>query len=48
MRAFAYRNGPEPSSMSRLEKGLGEPKYLSLLQIAKSLKMDLTLETKSN
>ncbi len=42
MSALAYRNGLDPSSISRLERGLVEPKYLSLLIIAKSLKMDLS------
>ena len=39
--ALCYKNGLEPSTISRIEKGLVEPKYLTLLNIAKAF--DLTL-----
>ena len=38
--ALCYKNGLEPSTISRIEKGLVEPKYLTLLNIAKAF--DLT------
>ena len=38
--ALCYKNGLEPSTISRIEKGLVEPKYLTLLNIARAF--DLT------
>ena len=35
--ALAYRNSIEISTLSRIEKGLVDPKYSSLLGIAKAL-----------
>ena len=40
--SICYKHGMEPSTFSRIERGIVEPKYLSLLQISKSLKMDLS------
>ena len=39
--ALCYKNGLEPSTISRIEKGLVEPKYLTLLNIAKAFKLTL-------
>ncbi len=33
--ALCYKNGLEPSTISRIEKGQIEPKYLTLMNIAK-------------
>lgn len=40
--ALCYKNGLEPSTISRIEKGLVEPKYLTLLNIAKAFDLTLT------
>lgn len=34
LEALCYKNGLEPSTISRIEKGLVEPKYLTLLKLA--------------
>ncbi len=39
--ALCYKNGLEPSTISRIEKGLVEPKYLTLLNIAKAFNLTL-------
>lgn len=39
--ALCYKNGLEPSTISRIEKGLVEPKYLILLNIAKAFNLTL-------
>lgn len=39
--ALCYKNGLEPSTISRIEKGLVEPKYLTLLNIAKAFNITL-------
>ena len=39
--ALCYKNGLEPSTISRIEKGLVEPKYLTLLNIAKAFDLSL-------
>ncbi len=39
--ALCYKNGLEPSTISRIEKGLVEPKYLTLLSIAKAFNLTL-------
>ena len=39
--ALCYKNGLEPSTVSRIEKGLVEPKYLTLLNIANAFKLTL-------
>ena len=39
--ALCYKNGLEPSTISRIEKGLVEPKYLTLLSIAKAFNLSL-------
>lgn len=39
--ALCYKNGLEPSTISRIEKGLVEPKYLTLLNIANSFNLTL-------
>ena len=37
MAALCYRNGLEPSTLCRIEKGQVEVKYLTLIKIAKAL-----------
>ncbi len=46
LESLCYRNGLEPSTLSRIEKGIVEPKYLTLLKIAEafSLKIDELLK----
>ena len=39
--ALCYKNGLEPSTISRIEKGLVEPKYHTLLNIANSFNLTL-------
>lgn len=39
--ALCYKNGLEPSTISRIEKRLVEPKYLTLLNIAKAFNLTL-------
>ena len=39
--ALCYKNGLEPSTISRIEKGLVEPKYLTLVNIAKAFNLTL-------
>ena len=38
---LCYKNGLEPSTVARIEKGLVEPKYLTLLKLAKAFNMPL-------
>ena len=40
--ALCYKNGLEPSTISRIEKGLVEPKFLTLLNIAKAFNLTLS------
>ena len=40
--ALCYRNGLEPSTLSRIEQGIVEPKYLTLLKIANAYKLSLS------
>ena len=40
--ALCYKNGLEPSTISRIEKGLVEPKYLTLLSIANAFNLTLS------
>lgn len=42
LEALCYRNGLEPSTVSRIEKGLVEPKYLTLLKLAGAYKTSLS------
>lgn len=39
---ICYRNGLEPSTLSRIEKGQVEPKYLTLLKLANAYDMKLS------
>ena len=39
---ICYKNGLEPSTLSRIEKGLVEPKYLTLLKLANAYDMKLS------
>ena len=39
--ALCYKNGLEPSTISRIEKGKIEPKYLTLMNIAKAFNLSL-------
>ncbi len=41
LEALCYRNGLEPSTISRIEKGMVEAKYLTLERIAKAFDMEL-------
>lgn len=38
---LCYKNGLEPSTVSRIEKGIVEAKYLTLLKLSKALKIPL-------
>ena len=40
--ALCYRNGLEPSTISRIEAGIVEAKYLTLLKIAKAFGITLS------
>ena len=42
LEALCYKNGLEPSTMSRIEKGIVEPKYLTLLKIAEAYKIKIS------
>lgn len=39
--ALCYRNGLEPSTVSRIESGLTEAKYLTLLKLANAFNMPI-------
>ena len=39
--ALCYRNGLEPSTISRIESGIVEAKYLTLLKLAKAFNLSL-------
>lgn len=39
--ALCYKNGLEPSTVSRIEKGIVEPKYFTLRKLAKAFGVDL-------
>ena len=39
--ALCYKNGLEPSTISRIEKGQIEPKYLTLMNIAKAFDLSI-------
>ncbi len=38
---FCYKNGLEPSTLSRIEKAVVEPKYLTLIKIAKAFNISV-------
>lgn len=40
--ALCYRNALEPSTISRIESGKVEAKYLTLLKLAKALNISIT------
>lgn len=40
--ALCYRNGLEPSTVSRIEAGIVEAKYLTLLKLAKAFNMEIS------
>ena len=42
LEALCYRNGLEPSTISRIEQGIVEPKYLTLLKLAEAYNMQLS------
>ena len=42
LEALCYKNGLEPSTVSRIEQGIVEPKYLTLLKLANAYKMNLS------
>lgn len=39
---LCYKNGLEPSTISRIEKGQVEAKYLTIVKIAKAFKLSLS------
>lgn len=39
---LCYKNGLEPSTLSRIEQAIVEPKYLTLLKIASAFKMTVS------
>ncbi len=39
---LCYKNGLEPSTLSRIEQALVEPKYLTLLKIAAAFNMSVS------
>ena len=40
--ALCYRNGLEPSTVSRIEAGIVEAKYLTLLKLAKAFNIKIS------
>ena len=40
--ALCYRNALEPSTVSRIEAGIVEAKYLTLLKLAKAFGMEIS------
>ena len=42
LEALCYKNGLEPSTISRIEQGIVEPKYLTLLRLAEAYKIKLS------
>ncbi len=42
LESLCYRNGLEPSTISRIEQGIVEPKYLTLLKLANAYKIKLS------
>ena len=40
--ALCYRNGLEPSTISRIEAGIVEAKYLTLLKLAKVFNIEIS------
>ena len=42
LEALCYRNGLEPSTISRIEQGIVEPKYLTLVRLADAYEMTLS------
>lgn len=42
LEALCYRNDLEPSTISRIEQGIVEPKYLTLLKLANAYKIKLS------
>lgn len=41
LEALCYKNGLEPSTISRIENGVVEAKYLTLVKLAKAFNKDL-------
>ncbi len=41
LEALCYKNGLEPSTISRIEQGIVEPKYLTLQKLADAYKIKL-------
>ena len=42
LEALCYKNGLDPSTISRIEQGIVEPKYLTLLNLAAAFDMKLS------
>lgn len=41
LESLCYKNGLEPSTISRIENGVVEAKYLTLLKLSKAMNKDL-------
>jgi len=41
LEALCYKNGLEPSTISRIENGIVEAKYLTLLKLSKAMNKNL-------
>lgn len=42
LESLCYRNGLEPSTVSRIEQGIVEPKYLTLLRLSDAFDMTIS------
>ena len=42
LEALCYKNGLEPSTVSRIEQGIVDPKYLTLVKLAEAYKITLS------
>lgn len=41
LESLCYKNGLEPSNVSRIENGIVEAKYLTLLKLSKAMKIGI-------
>ena len=42
LESLCYKNSLEPSTISRIEQGIVEPKYLTLVKLAEAYKMTIS------
>ena len=42
LESLCYKNGLEPSTISRIEQGLVDPKYLTLYKLAEAYNMSIS------